>query len=51
MNRRQERKRKNELNLLKFINPSIEYIFKIILKSRIKNKSDDDLIINYPIDN
>ena len=51
MNKRQERKRKNELNLLKFINPSIEYIFKIILKSRIKNKSDDDLIINFPIDN
>ena len=51
MNSKQEKKRQNEIKLLKFINPALEYIFKLILKSRIQNISDKDLIINYPREN
>ena len=51
MNSKQEKKRQNEIKLLKFINPALEHIFKLILKSRIQNISDKDLIINYPREN
>ena len=51
MNSKQEKKRQNEMKLLKFLNPALEYIFKIILKSRIQSILEKDLIINYPREN
>ena len=51
MSSKQEKKKQNELNLLKYINPSLEYIFRSIIKSRINNISDENLTINYPIQN
>ena len=51
MSSKQEKKKQNELNLLKYINPSLEYIFRSIIKSRINNVSDENLTVNYPIQN
>ena len=51
MSSKQEKKKQNELNLLKYINPSLEYLFRSIIKSRINNISDENLTINYPIQN
>ena len=47
MNPKQEKKREKELKLLKFLNPPLEYIFQLIIKSRIKKITDDNVIINY----
>ena len=51
MDPKQEKKRENQLNLLKFLNPALEYIIQIIIKSRIKKITDDNFIINYPTEN
>ena len=32
MSSKQEKKKQNELNLLKYINPALEYIFQSIIK-------------------
>ena len=49
MNSKQEKKRQNELNLLKYVNPALEHMFQSIIKSRIKNISDENFSINFPI--
>ena len=51
MSSKQEKKKQNELNLLKYINPALEYIFQTIIKSRINNVSDENLTVNYSIQN
>ena len=51
MSSKQEKKKQNELNLLKYINPALEYIFQSIIKSRINNVSDENLTINYSVQN
>ena len=51
MSSKQEKKKQNELNLLKYINPVLEYIFQSIIKSRINNVSDENLTINYSVQN
>ena len=46
-----EKKKKNEEELLAYINPALEYIFEEILISRIKKLSDKNLKVNYETDN
>lgn len=47
MDDKQEKKRQNEINLLKYINPTFEYIFQMILKDRSKIIPEKDITIKY----
>ena len=47
MNPKKGKNRENLLNQINFINPALEYIFQIIINSRIKNYSNKNLIIKY----
>ena len=48
MNKRQNEKKENKLELIQVLNPPLEYIIQLIIKSRIKNISEDNFEINYP---
>lgn len=47
MNPKEKRQRQKEINVLKYINPALEKIFQIILKSRIKINPEENITIKY----